>query len=127
MILQTGYTKIATINLKNKDHDNFFHYAATAALNYEEIKWNPELVSNVELFTNKYNWKGTNYPSKTDDGKTFEKNNPTIALNTLYIKEKEIYPAYISKPNSAREKKFLNDSKWKKRRMALSCGKKLHC
>ena len=34
---------------------------------------------------------------KTDDWKTFEKNNPTIALNILYTKEKEICQAYISK------------------------------
>ena len=34
-----------------------------------------------------------------DDWKTFERNSSTIALNVLYIKEKEkeIYPAYISK------------------------------
>ena len=31
------------------------------------------------------------YPSKIDDWKIFE----TMALNVLYIKEKEIYPAYI--------------------------------
>ena len=31
--------------------------------------------------------------------KKFEKNNPTIALNILYTKEKEILPAYISKHN----------------------------
>ena len=37
-------------------------------------------------------WKGINYPSKM---KTFEKNNLTIALNILHIKEKEIFPAYI--------------------------------
>ena len=52
---------------------------------------------------NKYNWKGRNYPTKIDDWKTFEKNNPTIALNILYIKEKGILPAYISKHNSTRE------------------------
>ena len=34
---------------------------------------------------NKYNWKGTNYPSKIDGWKTFEKNNLTISLNILYI------------------------------------------
>ena len=32
--------KKATINPKNAD-DKCFQYAATAALNYEEIKWNP--------------------------------------------------------------------------------------
>ena len=39
------------------------------------------------------------YPSKLDEWKKFEKNNPTIAINIFYIKEKEILPAYISKHN----------------------------
>ena len=45
--------------------------------------------------------------SKIDDWKTFEKNNPTIALNILYIKEKEINPVYISKHNSISEKQII--------------------
>ena len=65
-------------------------YAVTVALNYEEINWNPEGVSNIQPFLNKYNWKAINCPSKMDDWKMFEKSNPTIALNILYIKEKEI-------------------------------------
>ena len=95
--------KKATINLKHTD-DKCFQYAVTVTLNYEEIKWNLERVSNIKPFINKYNWKGINYPSKIDDWKTLEKSNPTIALNILYVKEKEIYPAYISKHNSTREK-----------------------
>ena len=63
------------------------------ALHYGEIKSYPERVSNIKLFINKCNWKGINYPSKINDWKTFEKNYPTIALNILYIKEKEICPA----------------------------------
>ena len=47
--------------------DKCFQYAATAALNYEEIKQNPERVSNIKPFINKYNWSGINYPSKIDD------------------------------------------------------------
>ena len=35
--------------------------------------------------------------SKIDDWKTFEKNNLTITLNILYIKEKQICPVYVSK------------------------------
>ena len=42
---------------------------------------------------NKYNWIGINYPSNIDDWNRFEKNNVTVALNNLYIKKKEIYPA----------------------------------
>ena len=79
--------KKAIINPKNTI-DKCFQYAVTAALNYEEIKWNQERVSNIKPFTHKYNWKRINYPSKIDDWKTFEKNNPTIALKILYIKEK---------------------------------------
>ena len=89
----------ATINPKNKD-DNSFQYAETVALNYEEIKWNPERASNIKAFVNKYKWKGITYPSQLDDCKMFEKQNPAIALNILYINEKEICPAYISKINS---------------------------
>ena len=32
------------------------------------------------------------------------KNNVTIALNVLYAKKEKIYPAYVSKHNSNREK-----------------------
>ena len=45
--------------------------------------------------------------SKIDDWKTFAKNNPTIALNILHIKEKEKCPAYISKINSKCEKQTI--------------------
>ena len=38
--------------------------------------------------------------SRTDDWKTFEENNPTIALNIMYIRKKGTCPAYISKINS---------------------------
>ena len=43
----------------------------------------------------KCNSNGINSSPKIDDWKKLEKNNPTIALNVLYIKEKEICPAYI--------------------------------
>ena len=75
------------MNPKNED-DKDFRYAVTFALNYGETESHPERVSNIKPFINKYNSKGINYPSKLDDWKTFEKNNPTIALNILYIKEK---------------------------------------
>ena len=42
------------MNQKNED-DKSFQYAATVALNCEEIKWNPERVSNIKPFVNKYN------------------------------------------------------------------------
>ena len=36
-------------------------------------------------------------------GKGLKKNNPTIALNILYTKEKKILPDYVSIHNSTRE------------------------
>ena len=75
--------------------DKCFQYAATVALNYEEIESHPERVSSIKSFINKYNWERINYSSKIDDWKTFGKNNPTIALNILYTKEKK-YAKLIS-------------------------------
>ena len=58
--------KKTTRNSKNTDN-KLFKYAATVALNYEEIKKNSERLSNIKPFKNKYNCKGINYPSKIDD------------------------------------------------------------
>ena len=102
--------KATTINRKNID-DTCFQYAVTVTLNYKRIKWNPEsfilhyIISYYIL--NNYNWKGINYLSKIDDWKTFGNFNLTIALNILYIKEKEIYPAYIWKHNWTCEKQII--------------------
>ena len=41
-----------------------------------------------------------NYQPNIDGWITFEENSLTIALNTYYTKEKEVFPAYISKINS---------------------------
>ena len=60
--------KKVKIHSRNKD-DKCFQYTLTVALNYEKIKWNPERVSNIKLFINKYNWEGISHLSKTDDWK----------------------------------------------------------
>ena len=43
-----------TINQKNED-DKCFQYAVAVALNYWKIEQQPERVSNIKLFINKYN------------------------------------------------------------------------
>ena len=82
--LQTGKDRKKTRNPKNTD-DKRFQYAATVALNYEDIESHPERVSSLKPFINKYNWEEKNYSSKIDDWKTFEKNNP-IYMTSLYLK-----------------------------------------
>ena len=86
LILQTGLKKKETISSKNED-DKCFQYAATVAINHEEIKRDPQRVSKIKPFINKYNRNRTKHP--------FEKNHPTIALNILDDKEKEISPKLI--------------------------------
>ena len=44
---------------------------------------------------------------KINNGKTIGKNSSTVALNVLYIKEKEICPAYVSKINSNCKKQII--------------------
>ena len=56
----------AKINLKNKD-DKCFQYAATVASSYEDIKWNPEKISNIKSFINKDSWDRIIYSSKIHD------------------------------------------------------------
>ena len=77
--------KKATTNPKKQD-GRCCQYAATVALKYGEIKRNPERVSKIKPFINKYNQDEIKYPSKIDVRKTFEKNNSTVFLNFLYTK-----------------------------------------
>ena len=85
--------KTAT-NPKNEDY-KLFQYASTVALNREEIKRHLQRISKIKPFINKYNWNGIKYPSKVHDWKTFEKNNPSIALLILFILKKKKYTLLI--------------------------------
>ena len=60
--------KKATINQKNED-DKCFQYALTVALNHEKIKRDPQRISKIKPFINKYNWNVIKYPSKIDNWK----------------------------------------------------------
>ena len=84
-----------------------FSIHCTVALSYEEIKKDPQRMAYTKPFITKYNWEGTNFPSEKNDWKKIEKNNVTIALNVLYAKIAKIYPAYVSKHNSNREKQVI--------------------
>ena len=74
----------STINPINNDN-NCFQYALKIALNYQNIKSDPEKVSNIRLFIDPYNWKEIDFPSERGDLKKFELNNKSIALNILFV------------------------------------------
>ena len=76
--------KKATINPINQKDNKCFQYTVTAALNYEEMKKDPQRISKIKPLINKYNWEAIKYPSKKDDWNKFEKNNLAIVLNVFY-------------------------------------------
>ena len=68
------------------NNDNSFQNALDEALNYQNIKTNPERISKLKPYINKYNWEGINFPAGSKEWQKFEGNNNTIALNVLYVK-----------------------------------------
>ena len=96
--------KKATINPKNND-DNCFQYALTVALNYQNIKKDPQRISKIRPFIDQYDWKEVDFPSHQKDWKKFELNNKTIALNILFVpyNTEKIRLAYKSKYNTESE------------------------
>ena len=73
--------KKSTINPKNND-DKCFQYAVTLALNLNKFKKDPQRVSKIKPFIEKYNWEDIDFPSTSKDWKKFECNNE-VALNIL--------------------------------------------
>ena len=61
-------------------------------------------IAKIKPFLKKCNWEGINFSSEKGNWKKLEKNNLTFALNILYAKKEKIYPAYVSKHSSSREK-----------------------
>ena len=87
--------KKATINPINKKDNKCFQYAVAVALNYEEIKKDPQGITKIKSFISKCNWEGINFPPGKDDWKKFEKNSVTIALKVLYVKKEKMNSAYV--------------------------------
>ena len=99
--------KKSTINLKNND-DKCFQYAVTLALNLDKIKKDPQRVSKIKPFMEKYNWEDIDFPSTSKDWKKIECNNE-VALNILYVpyNTKKINIAYKSKNNLTHERQII--------------------
>ena len=111
--------KKSTINPKNND-DKCFQYAVTLALNLDKIKKDPQRVSRIKHFIEKYNWEEIDFPSTSKDWKTFECNNE-VTLNILYIPYNTtiINIAYKSKNSLTQEKQIIL--------LMISDGQKWHC
>ena len=97
----------ATINPIDKKDNKCSQYGVTVSSNHEEIKKDLQTITKSKPFISIYDWEGINFPSEKDGWKKFEKNNIAIAVNVSYAKNENIYPAYISKHNSNREKQVI--------------------
>ena len=65
--------------------NNDFQNALDDALNYETIETNPDRISKLKPYINKYNWEGIDFPTGSKEWQKFEQINKTIALNALCI------------------------------------------
>ena len=74
-----------------------------------KLKKNPQGISNIKPFIDKYNWKEIDFPSHGKDWEKFESNNKSIALNILYVpyNTEKIRHAYKSKYNLTRENQVI--------------------
>ena len=109
--------KKSTINPKNNE-DKCFQYTVTLALNLNRINKDPQIVSRIKPFIEKYNWEDIDFPSTGKDWKKFESNSE-VALNIIYVpyNTKKINIVYKSKNNLTREKQVIllmisNDQNW---------------
>ena len=91
----------------NDDAD--FEDALDDALDYQTIEKNPERISKLKHYINKYNWKGIDFPAGPKDWVKFEKDNKAIAFNILYIpcNTKTISVAYRSEYNNKCKKQVI--------------------
>ena len=64
---------------------NDFQNALDDASNYQNIERNPQRISKLKPYINKYNWEGIEFPAGPKDWKKFERNNKTIALNIPHL------------------------------------------
>ena len=99
--------KKSTINPTNNDV-KCFQYAVTLALNLDKITKDPQRVSKIKPFIEKYNWEDIDFPSTSKDWKKFECNNE-VALNILYVpyNTKKINIAYKSKNNLTHKRQII--------------------
>ena len=66
--------------------DNDFQNALNDALNYQTIEKDPQRISKLKPYINKFNRKGIEFPAGPEKWIKFERNDKPIALNILFIR-----------------------------------------
>ena len=81
-----GWLKAKKEAIINNNSNNNFQNALDDSLNYQTIEKDPQRISKLKPYINKYNWEGIDFPAGPKEWIKCEKNNKTIALNILYVK-----------------------------------------
>ena len=102
------------------NNDNFFRNALDDALKHQTIKINPERISKLKPYINKYNCEGIDFPAGPEELQKFERNNKTVAINIIFIQRntKTISVAYRSGHSNKRKKQVIL--------LMITDGKKWH-
>ena len=90
-------SKKAVMKPQNKD-EGYFKWAVIAALHHEEIKKDHERVSRLWPYENQHNWEGLEFPVSIKKIDKFEKNNPGVVVNVLFIIKKSQQKKYMYCP-----------------------------
>ena len=99
--------------------DNDFQNALDDALNSQNTEKDPQRISKLKPYINKYNWERIDFPAGPKNWKKFEWNNKAIALNILFIPHntETIRVAYRSEHNKRKKQVIL---------LMITDGKKQH-
>ena len=76
----------ATLNPKNND-EKCLQYAITFALKHESIIMDPQKMSKIKSFINKYEWKEINFPSGSKTEKQLKKRIQISFLIFCFLKK----------------------------------------
>ena len=66
-----------------------FKWAVLAVLHHKEIGSHPERIAKLWYYENICNWNGLEFPMEFSKIGRFQKNNSDIAVNMLYVNQKE--------------------------------------
>ena len=72
------------------NNDNSLKNALDDAWNYQTIKTNPERISKLKPYINKYNWEGIEFPLGPKGWIKFERNNKTLHLMYNNKRKKQV-------------------------------------
>ena len=81
--------KKAVLNPQNEEDEECFKWAVIAALHHEEINSHSERISKLEPYSGLLQLEGLEFPMTVRQIDKFEQNNPDIAVNVLYLHQKE--------------------------------------